>query len=51
MSLLVFGVLIAVIVRSGSTEYVPLYTNLQESDAAEIVSALRDAGVSYRLAG
>ncbi|NLN19607.1 MAG: flagellar M-ring protein FliF [Firmicutes bacterium] len=50
VSLLVFGVLIAVIVRSGSTEYVPLYTNLQESDAAEIVSALRDAGVSYRLA-
>lgn len=47
--LLVFGVLIAVIVRANTMEYAPLYTNLHESDAADIVNALRDAGVNYRL--
>lgn len=46
----VFGALVYLIVRGSRPDYVPLYTNLQEADAAEVVSALREAGINYRLA-
>lgn len=34
---------------SSSTEYAPLYTDLEASDAAEVTSALDGQGVDYRL--
>jgi flagellar M-ring protein FliF len=46
----VFAALVFVVVRNGNPQFVPLYAGLEERDAAEVVSALRDAGISYRLA-
>jgi flagellar M-ring protein FliF len=46
----VFVTLVIVAIRAGNPQYVPLYTGLEERDAAELVAALRDAGVGYRLA-
>jgi flagellar M-ring protein FliF len=50
IGVIVFGGLIVLILRTSTPEYVPLYANLHESDAAEVVAALREADVSYRLA-
>ncbi|OUM99497.1 MAG: flagellar M-ring protein FliF [Firmicutes bacterium ZCTH02-B6] len=35
--------------RTANPEFAPLFTRLSPSDASEIVSALRDAGIPYRL--
>ncbi len=36
--------------RAGKVDMVPLYTNLQASDAADIVAKLRELGVAYEVA-
>lgn len=45
-----FAALIFVAIRSGNPEYVPLYSDLAEGDAADVVNALREAGTNYKLA-